>query len=95
MDQFMPRIRKVIERRKNASAYWQPILNGNMSYEVNKMSDSYAVGIANKECTCNLWGLTGIPCLHAYASILYRGETMDDFVSNWYSMMSKLVIGTP
>lgn len=39
-----------------------------------------------KECiyTCNMWQLSGIPCVHAISAIYYENGNPDDFVHAYY-----------
>ena len=42
--------------------------------------EKYIVDLGAKSCTCRRWGLCGIPCPHAIASIIERGLNIYDFV---------------
>nr|KAJ0202631.1 hypothetical protein LSAT_V11C500273190 [Lactuca sativa] len=44
----------------------------------------YKVDLANHTCTCNLWMLSGIPCVHTQAAINYVHKDPSEFISSWF-----------
>ena len=47
-------------------------------------SESFAVDLKAKACTCRLFQLSGIPCPHALACIWSLGLKQMDFIDEWY-----------
>ncbi|KAF7841647.1 WAS/WASL-interacting protein family member 1-like [Senna tora] len=44
------------------------------------------VDLGISSCTCNMWGLTGIPCEHAVACMAFRNVEPEDFVHQLFSV---------
>lgn len=53
-------------------------------YEVYAYNDSHIVDLVSKDCSCRLWGLTGLPCFHALACIIHCRKNYVDFVDSFY-----------
>ena len=52
---------------------------GNGRYEIDYMGGSWAVDLDNKECGCNQWQISGIPCVHAIAAIYGHRNNIEDY----------------
>ena len=50
------------------------------------------VDMFNRSCTCREWKMVGIPCEHAYATILLIGQNVVDFVDDWYKFPKQKLI---
>ncbi|KAJ4838062.1 hypothetical protein Tsubulata_051095 [Turnera subulata] len=83
-----PRIIKKLEKAKKDSTACIVIPGGHgQQFEVTHSYGSKAVvDIREMSCTCKRWDYTGIPCLHACASIMYANLDPEDFVHNCYTM---------
>ena len=55
------------------------------NFEVRNGYEAYCVDLVKYECTCRLWNISGIPCVHAQASILFTHQDPVNFISNWFS----------
>ncbi|XP_020960828.1 uncharacterized protein LOC107614626 [Arachis ipaensis] len=55
-------------------------------FEVQMHMKKLGVHLGNSTCTCNMWQLTGIPCVHAMAAIAKRGDRADTYVYKWLKM---------
>ncbi|KAL4380901.1 hypothetical protein AHAS_Ahas04G0079800 [Arachis hypogaea] len=55
-------------------------------FEVQMHMKKLGVHLGNNTCTCNMWQLTGIPCVHAMAAIAKRGDRPDTYVHKWLKM---------
>ena len=53
--------------------------------EVRKGDDSYGVNLLHKVCSCRMWELSGVPCVHAVAAYMHMETEIDVGVSQWYS----------
>ena len=42
------------------------------------------VDMKDYTCTCRSWQLSGIPCCHAVAAILYLKDDPDNYVARWF-----------
>ncbi|KAJ4845159.1 hypothetical protein Tsubulata_018439 [Turnera subulata] len=82
------RIMKKLEKAKKDSTACIVIPGGHgQQFEITHSYGSKAVcDIREMTCTCKRWDYTGIPCLHACASIMYANLDPEDFVHNCYTM---------
>lgn len=56
-------------------------------FEVRHISLSvvtFSVNLTTRECSCRKWLLTGLPCVHAIASIRYMEIDFYQFVLDFY-----------
>ena len=47
--------------------------------------EKFIIDINKQRCSCNFWGLVGIPCKHAVATIQLKKLKVMDYVDNYYS----------
>lgn len=81
-----PAIKLLIEEREKLSRRWKPISNGKGGYQVSgPRGDQYAVFLNDRNCTCRLWQISGIPCCHAISAILKIGEDPSGYAHGCYS----------
>ncbi|KAL4576182.1 hypothetical protein LXL04_012271 [Taraxacum kok-saghyz] len=83
--EICPSIRKKIETMKEQQRYWDVIPSGDQQYEVKFSHEVYAVHLEHHTCGCRSWQLTGIPCVHAVAAILFLNDNPEDYVAVWYT----------
>nr|KAJ0199702.1 hypothetical protein LSAT_V11C600310170 [Lactuca sativa] len=69
---------------KEEQRYWDVIPSGEEEYEVKLAHEVYAVHLESKTCGCRAWQLSGIPCVHAIAAILYLNGNVEDYVAVWF-----------
>ncbi|CAH9131386.1 unnamed protein product [Cuscuta epithymum] len=48
---------------------WHAISCGKVVFEVTLQPKRFVVNLQNHTCTCRLWDLTGVPCVHSCAAI--------------------------
>ncbi|GJS76679.1 calcium/proton exchanger [Tanacetum coccineum] len=81
---------------------WEVYPSGYREFEVRKLNAGFGVNLETHKCTCRLWDMTGIPCIHgvpAYAFLMKdHAEGVSNFYSkrawqNYYSSFIKLVGG--
>ena len=44
----------------------------------------YVVDIEQHTCPCGLWDVSGIPCFHSIAALVFEGEQVEDYVHQYY-----------
>ncbi|RYR50976.1 hypothetical protein Ahy_A06g026038 [Arachis hypogaea] len=60
---------KLIKPRSHKrNAHWRGD-NDKVVFEVSRNSHKLGINLKNHICTCNLWQLIGVPCVHAVAAI--------------------------
>ena len=56
-----------------------------MVFETRFQYQSFMVDLNARHCTCRLWDLSGIPCVHAIAAINYIHKTPEGYVHPYFS----------
>ncbi|XP_077215851.1 uncharacterized protein LOC143850494 [Tasmannia lanceolata] len=79
-----PKIQEKLEKIKVVACDCHVEWSGGEEYEVQRNGKQYVVNLAQKCCGCRSWDLTGIPCIHAVASIFYQKERVENFVHPYY-----------
>ncbi|KAJ9538843.1 hypothetical protein OSB04_031576 [Centaurea solstitialis] len=79
-----PVVIKRIEAAMRSQRYWQVLPGGPMVFEVRQQSDAFIVDEFKKTCSCRMWQLSGIPCLHAVTAICYINKNPQDYVPDWF-----------
>nr|KAJ0213277.1 hypothetical protein LSAT_V11C400223860 [Lactuca sativa] len=64
---------------------WYVVPSGVNSYEIRNGFQSYGVDLEHHYCSCRLWDIAGIPCVHAQVAILYTNQDPKEFISTWFS----------
>ncbi|XP_076924426.1 uncharacterized protein LOC143586853 [Bidens hawaiensis] len=59
--------------------------SGNM-YEVRDGYEAYSVDLDNRECSCRLWKISGIPCLHSTTAIYFINNDPEEYVCDWFKV---------
>ncbi|XP_052625692.1 uncharacterized protein LOC128132781 [Lactuca sativa] len=65
--------------------FWLIIHSQQHVFEARRGCDSYMVDLDGRHCTCRLWDLAGIPCVHAIATINYIHQTPDEYIDVMFS----------
>ncbi|KAF7825043.1 uncharacterized protein G2W53_016207 [Senna tora] len=84
-----PQAKKNLEEAKINSGRWTPYWVGDPEgnkYEVECRPIKMVVDLGISSCTCNMWGLTGIPCEHAVACMAYKNVDPEDIVHPFFSI---------
>ncbi|KAK8628151.1 hypothetical protein V6N13_063863 [Hibiscus sabdariffa] len=79
-----PKIAKLVENHKAASAYCHVTWNGQNGFEVYCNGNTFVVDLQGHKCTCRYWDLTGIPCSHSICVILFNYEPLERYVDEEY-----------
>ena len=64
--------------------FWHVIPAGGNVFEVRSGSQSFTIDEPKTTCTCRMWQLSGIPCVHATKVILYINKTLESYVPDWF-----------
>ncbi|KAK8475300.1 hypothetical protein V6N13_070324 [Hibiscus sabdariffa] len=79
---FCPQIAMRLEHNKELSAYCHVRWNESERFEVVCENVVHVVDLSNWQCGCRTWDLTGIPCPHAIAVILWKRDEISNYVFN-------------
>lgn len=58
---------------------------GNDEFQVKDGFTTFVVKLRTRECGCNYWRLSGLPCKHACACIAYKRENVEMFCDEAYT----------
>lgn len=68
--------------------HWEPIQTGDNMFEIRSGRQGFGVTLETSlktgNCSCRQWGLSGIPCPHAVAAILYMEDDPVSYVAHWF-----------
>lgn len=79
-----PRIVKKLRKTANEIKYWSVHQNGSWLFEVTRGSNGFVVDTLHMTCTCRMFQLVGLPCVHSMASIQHVGENPENYVSLFF-----------
>ncbi|XP_052625687.1 uncharacterized protein LOC111879090 [Lactuca sativa] len=65
--------------------FWLIIDSQQHVFKARRGCDSYMVDLDGRHCTCRLWDLAGIPCVHAIATINYIHQTSEEYIDDMFS----------
>ncbi|XP_038701798.1 uncharacterized protein LOC119998517 [Tripterygium wilfordii] len=77
---ILPRPMKKITERWDESGKWLCRWAGGMKFGVSKMSETFTVNLAERECSCRQWDISGLPCCHAINCINFKHHNIEDYV---------------
>nr|KAJ0195723.1 hypothetical protein LSAT_V11C700376270 [Lactuca sativa] len=64
---------------------WGIIHSQGHVFEARRGCDSYRVDLDDMTCSCRLWDLAAIPCVHANATINFIHQTPDAYINAYFS----------
>nr|GFA48319.1 calcium/proton exchanger [Tanacetum cinerariifolium] len=70
-DSITPFARRHLEFMKIRQRKWVVYASGFQEVEVRRQDEAFGVNIHLKKCACNMWELTGLPCVHAVAGYIH------------------------
>nr|KAJ0187152.1 hypothetical protein LSAT_V11C900491060 [Lactuca sativa] len=87
MDRFAHMIKEITKWNSRICpvVFWLVIHSQQHVFEARRGCDSYMVDLDGRHCTCRLWDLAGIPCVHAFATINYIQQTPDEYIDHMFS----------
>lgn len=53
-------------------------------FETRNLYEAMVVDLDAKKCSCRLWDISGIPCVHSIATIHFINKDPEDYVSEWF-----------
>ncbi|XP_057444251.1 uncharacterized protein LOC130736432 [Lotus japonicus] len=80
-----PRIRKGIDIKMQDGRFCIVTYAGNGEFQVKDGFTTFVVKLRTRECGCNYWRLSGLPCKHACACITYKRENVEMFCDEAYT----------
>ncbi|XP_072084310.1 uncharacterized protein [Arachis hypogaea] len=81
---ILPRIRFRLEKRSRSAREWRPYWSAAQKYEVVNGLDKFDVDLGSHECSCRMWQMSSIPCIHAISCIKFKGLELEPFVDGCY-----------
>ncbi|XP_052620834.1 uncharacterized protein LOC128126766 [Lactuca sativa] len=78
-----PNIIKKMRKRHKKMGNWIVIPSGPL-LEVRNGYEGCMVDLEGWACTCRLWVLSGLPCVHACTAINHTHQNLLDYVSDWF-----------
>ncbi|XP_056170809.1 uncharacterized protein LOC115666035 isoform X1 [Syzygium oleosum] len=82
-----PKIQEILDLQKEYSASWIPAWNGEDEFELSgPYGDKKVVNIRHRTCSCRRWDISGIPCCHVVAALVYLREQPEKWVHTCFSM---------
>ncbi|XP_023738192.1 uncharacterized protein LOC111886191 [Lactuca sativa] len=64
--------------------FWIVIPSGGALFETRHGYSAYKVDLDAHSCSCRLWEISGLPCVHAQAAINFTHRDPTDFISFWF-----------
>ncbi|KAL5709591.1 hypothetical protein ACHQM5_020261 [Ranunculus cassubicifolius] len=87
-DELCPKARAKLEKAKDEHCSWEVLFLGETKFEVSCGRQRYGVNLnpneKTGECKCRQWNLSGMPCKHSVAAILWLQDDPDKYVAKWF-----------
>ncbi|CAI9294268.1 unnamed protein product [Lactuca saligna] len=64
---------------------WSVVASDTNVFEVRLGFESFQVDLGEQFCTCRLWEISGIPCIHACAAMNHTQQQPKTLISSWFS----------
>ncbi|KAL4566065.1 hypothetical protein LXL04_030175 [Taraxacum kok-saghyz] len=81
-----PAIIKKLEKFGKDYRLWSVYSSGVGVFETRSAHASYCVDLGSWYCTCRLWELPGVPCVHAIAAMYFDQQNPEDFINPVFSI---------
>ncbi|GKD44081.1 multidrug resistance-associated protein 5, partial [Tanacetum coccineum] len=79
-------IKKRLEWLKEQQRFWHVIPAGGNLFEVRSGSEGFKVDEGKRTCTCRMWQLSGLPCVHATKVIFLINRVPESYVPAWFEI---------
>ncbi|GKE45767.1 multidrug resistance-associated protein 5 [Tanacetum coccineum] len=81
-----PYIKKRLEWLKEQQRFWHVIPAGGNLFEVRPGSERFTVDEGKRTCSCGMWQLSGMPCVHATKVIFLINRVPESYVPFWFEI---------
>ncbi|XP_057745171.1 uncharacterized protein LOC130963039 [Arachis stenosperma] len=81
------RLGRLIKPSNRWNAVWTGD-NERKQFEVSRKTSRVDVDLMKHTCSCNMWQLIGMPCVHVIAAIRKKHDKPEDYVHKWLCMES-------
>ncbi|CAI9295760.1 unnamed protein product [Lactuca saligna] len=79
-NQICPTIREIMNDIKKGLRHYQVLPSGLNQFEVRGTTDAYEVDLEERTCSCRLWQLNGIGCVHSVAATSFMNRDVESYV---------------
>jgi len=83
-----PNIREDLNELKHHQRNWHVMPGGLSHFEVRGTNESFAVDLDSRTCSCRLWQINGIGCVHSVACISFLNRDVESYVDPLFSTIS-------
>ncbi|KAK9067649.1 hypothetical protein SSX86_011760 [Deinandra increscens subsp. villosa] len=84
---LVPRTKRYLNKISKNLGIYEVCRSGENRAEVKYMDRRWDVSLDDKTCTCRVWQVRGVPCIHATAFITFtRDENWDNFVDSYFTI---------
>ncbi|OMO96475.1 Zinc finger, PMZ-type [Corchorus capsularis] len=88
--EYGPRILAKLEKNWKRADNWEVDWDGGVAFEVYhdvielNLRERFIVSLEGRTCSCRGWDVSGVPCHHAIAAILYCGKEPTDYLDDCF-----------
>ncbi|KAK9078304.1 hypothetical protein SSX86_002361 [Deinandra increscens subsp. villosa] len=84
---LVPRTKRYLNKISKNLGIYEVCRSGENRAEVKYMDRRWDVSLDDKTCTCGVWQVRGVPCIHATAFITFTmDENWDNFVDSYFTI---------
>ncbi|CAI9264970.1 unnamed protein product [Lactuca saligna] len=87
-NQICPAIRELVNEIKKSQRHYQVLPSGLNQFEVKGTRDAYEVHLERRTCSCSLWQLNGMGCVHFIAAMSYMNRDVESYVDKIFSSIT-------
>ncbi|CAI9301626.1 unnamed protein product [Lactuca saligna] len=87
-NKICPTIREIVNAIKKILIHYQVLPIGLNQFEVRGTTDAYEVDLEERTCSCRLWQLNGIGCVHSVAAISFMNRDVESYVDKMFSSIT-------
>ncbi|GJW15284.1 pentatricopeptide repeat-containing protein, partial [Tanacetum coccineum] len=81
-----PKIQSILEHTKDQQRFWHVIPAGESKFEVRKGYDAFTVDEVANTCSCRMWQISGLPCVHDVACIFKLNKMVEPYVPECFKI---------
>ncbi|CAI9265825.1 unnamed protein product [Lactuca saligna] len=87
-NQICPTIREIVNDINKGLRHYQVLPSGLNQFEVRGTTIAYEVDLEERTCSCRLWQLNGIGCVHSVATISFMNRDVESYVDKMFSSIT-------